>query len=273
MIRPADLPLPLLALSALLVLMPQAEARIICTVLADARSGEILLEEGDCRTRVTPASTFKIALAVMAHDAGFLKDRETPALPFVEGYPDWGGANWRQTTTPARWMAHSVVWYSQRIAHALGVERLAAYTSAFGYGNSDWSGDPGKDNALDRAWISSSLKIAPVEQVAFLGRLLRRELPARRDSVAFLETIVESRHVGEWQLHGKTGSAFPRRKDSSLDRASGWGWYVGWAKRGDTNYVFARLDQDESRQKTSAGIRTKDQFLAAWPALSGHISK
>lgn len=273
MIRFRGLPLLLLALSGLLGLTAQVEARTICTVLADARSGKILIEDGDCRTRVTPASTFKIALAVMGHDAGFLKDEATPALPFVEGYPDWGGANWRQTTTPARWMTHSVVWYSQRIAHALGVERLAAYTSAFGYGNSDWAGDPGKDNALDRAWISSSLKIAPVEQVGFLGRLLRQELPARGDSVAFLESVIERRDVGGWQVRGKTGSAFPRRKDGSLDRARGWGWFVGWATRGGETVTFARLDQDESRQQTSAGIRTRDAFLAAWPALSGRIAK
>lgn len=273
MIRRRSLPLPLLALSGLLVLMAQAEARMVCTVLADARSGNILVEDGDCRTRVTPASTFKIALAVMGHDAGFLKDETTPALPFVEGYPDWGGANWRRTTTPARWMTHSVVWYSQRIAHALGVERLAAYTSAFGYGNSDWAGDPGKDNALDRAWISSSLKIAPVEQVGFLGRLLRQELPVKNDSVAFLETIIDRRDVDGWQVRGKTGSAYPRRKDGSFDRARGWGWFVGWAARGDETVAFARLDQDESRHQTSAGIRTRDAFLAAWPALSGRATK
>ena len=41
-----------------------AEARTICTVLADAGSGAVVMEQGDCRTRVTPASTFKIALAL-----------------------------------------------------------------------------------------------------------------------------------------------------------------------------------------------------------------
>lgn len=266
--------LPVIAvLSGLPGLTAQAETRTICTVLADARSGAILVEDGDCTSRVTPASTFKVALAVMGYDAGFLKDARTPALPFVEGYPDWGGANWRQTTTPARWMAHSVVWYSQRIAHALGVARLSAYTAAFGYGNSDWTGDPGKDNALDRAWISSSLKIAPVEQVGFLGRLLRRELPVKGDSVAFLETILDRHDAEGWQIRGKTGSAYPRRKDGSFDRAKGWGWFVGWARHGDTAVVFARLDQDEDRHQTGAGIRTREAFLAAWPGLSGHAGR
>ena len=41
-----------------------AEARIICTIVADAASDDIILEKGDCDTRVTPASTFKVPLAV-----------------------------------------------------------------------------------------------------------------------------------------------------------------------------------------------------------------
>jgi beta-lactamase class D len=40
-------------------------------------------------------------------------------LAFKEGDPDWGGDNWRQPTDPTRWLKYSVVWYSQRITHAL----------------------------------------------------------------------------------------------------------------------------------------------------------
>jgi beta-lactamase class D len=50
-----------LSLLAAAVSLP-AQGRTICTVVADARDGRVLVEEGNCRTRVTPASTFKIAL-------------------------------------------------------------------------------------------------------------------------------------------------------------------------------------------------------------------
>src|SRR5690606_22189308 len=108
-----------------------AQSANVCTIVADAGSGEILIEDGDCRTRVTPASTFKIPLAVMGYDAGFLDNTQKPALPFKKGYADWGGANWTRTTTPERWMTYSVVWYSQEITRALGKKKLAAYTKAF----------------------------------------------------------------------------------------------------------------------------------------------
>lgn len=259
----------LAAVSFLALAAQPVHARTVCTVVADARSGDILLEDGDCRSRVTPASTFKVALAVMGYDAGFLNDENLPELPFRKGYADWGGRNWTQATTPQRWMAYSVVWYSQQIARALGASKLAAYASAFGYGNSDFAGDPGKDNALERAWISSSLKIAPVEQVAFLRKLFNRQLPVEASAMERAIGIIESTPVdGGWTVHGKTGSAYPRRADGAFDRARGWGWFVGWATRGDATLIFARLDQDERRHETSGGLRARAAFLDAWPDLA-----
>lgn len=247
---------------------------MICTVVADARSGSILLEDGDCRNRVTPASTFKVPLAAMGYDSGFLADARSPELPFKKGYADWGGSNWTQETTPQRWMTYSVVWYSQEITRALGIEKLKSYASAFEYGNADFAGDPGKNNALERAWISSSLKIAPVEQVAFLRKLVNRQLPIGASAMEHTMQIVESTATeGGWTVHGKTGSAYPRRADGALDRTRGWGWFVGWATRGDTSLVFARLDQDEQRHKVSGGLRAREAFLKAWPSLSRSLGK
>ena len=250
-----------------------AQAKTLCTVIADAVTGDVLTEEGDCRTRVTPASTFKIALSVMGYDSGFLIDPNTPSLPFRRGYADWGGENWRQQTTPQRWMKYSVVWFSQQIAANLGVTQLQNYAQAFGYGNADFTGDPGKNNALERAWISSSLKIAPVEQVAFLRNLLTGKLPVRPEAIKMTLSIVErSQTPGGWVVFGKTGSAYPRLPNGSFDRARGWGWFVGWAQRGKRTLVFARLAQDEQRERVSGGLRAKDALLNQWDELLEKLS-
>lgn len=148
-------------------LWARAETIIVCTAVADAATGEVLTQEGACDTRATPASTFKIAISLMAFDAGFLKDVHTPALPFRQGYADWI-PTWRSTTDPARWMAESVVWYSRLATEAIGKERFGRYVDAFDYGNRNVSGDPGRDNGLTDAWLSSSLEISPLEQLAFL---------------------------------------------------------------------------------------------------------
>ncbi|HEV7248628.1 MAG TPA: class D beta-lactamase [Shinella sp.] len=245
-----------------------AEARIICTIVADAGSDEVFLEQGDCATRVTPASTFKVPLAVMGYDSGYLEDAEEPVLPFMKGYPDWGGDAWRQPTSPKRWMEYSVVWYSQRIAEFLGYQQLRDYADAFGYGNADMAGDPGKDNGLERAWIASSLKISPREQVEFLKKLVNHELPVAADAMDRAMEIVERRDIEDgWGVQGKTGMAYPRQADGSFNYNTPWGWYVGWARRDERTVVFARLIQDEKKQEPRTSLRARDSILKELPGI------
>lgn len=245
-----------------------SEARTICTIVADAADGAIILEKGDCKTRVTPASTFKVPLAVMGYDSGFLENAEEPVLPFIQGYPDWGGDNWRQPTTPKRWMEFSVVWYSQRITEFLGYEQLRDYADAFGYGNGDMTGDPGKNNGLERSWIASSLKISPHEQVAFLSKLVNHELPVSAEAMDAAMDILERRDIADgWGVQGKTGMAYPRKPDGNFDYNRPWGWYVGWARRDERTVVFARLVQDEKKLEPRTSLRARDTILKELPAI------
>lgn len=259
--------LPLLALALGLTLGRAAAAEVVCTLVADAHTGAIIVEHGDCGSRVTPASTFKIPLAVMAFDAGILTDATAPVMQFRPGDPDWGGANWTRDTDPASWMQFSVLWYSQRIAQAMGAEELTRYARDFGYGTADFSGDPGFDNGLERAWIASSLLISPREQATFLRALVLGDLPVRPDAMRHAREIVERHEVGGWVIQGKTGTAYPRRADRSFDYARGWGWYVGWAQQDDRELVFVRLTQARQRLDGSPGNLTRDAFLQEWSDL------
>jgi beta-lactamase class D len=250
-----------------------AQAAEVCTLVAEARSGAVLLERGDCDSRVTPASTFKVPLALIGFDTGFLSDTQNPVLKPQKGDPDWGGAAWRQPTTPERWLRYSVVWYSQRITRALGADVLRDHALAYGFGNGDFTGDAGFDNGLERAWIASSLGVSPREQVAFLRGLVRETLPATPLAMALTRAAVEQRAAGGWQVKGKTGTAYPRRADRSFDYAAGWGWFVGWAQKGDRLLVFATLTKATKRQDGSPGTLTRDAFLRDWPALAERLPK
>ncbi len=241
-----------------------AEARTLCTLVADPVSRTVLLEEGDCDTRVTPASTFKLPLAVMAFETGIITSKTEPKFPFREGYADWVAA-WRQDTDPTMWMHFSNVWYSQRLTERLGIEKLTAFAQGFGYGNADFSGDPDRNNGLERSWISSSLKISPLEQAGFIAALLQGQLPVSQRAVDGAISLLESPGAADgWQLWGKTGSAYPRRADYSFDYAKGWGWYVGWAEKAGKRAVFVRLNQDEKRHDVSGGLRARDEFVQQW---------
>lgn len=254
-------------LIALLLPLSTARAGAICTVLADAESGQVLHSEGDCETRVTPASTFKVAIGLMGYDSGLLANEHSPALPFKEGYPDWI-ESWKAETDPGSWMKNSVVWYSQQITRSLGQERFRQYVEAFDYGNLDVSGDPGKDNGLTRAWLSSSLKISPLEQVAFLRALVRRQLPVSAHAFQMIDRITAVTALpGGWDVHGKTGSGAPRNADGSLNTKRSYGWFVGWARRGDVAIVFARLIQNEKKETVPPGPKARDAFLEELPTL------
>ncbi len=264
----------LLAVLATLALSHPASAQVreICAIVADG-AGRIVHERGDCDTRVTPASTFKVALAVIGYDTRTLIDAGTPVLPFREGYPDWGGEAWRRATGPTAWMHNSVVWYSREIASQIGAETITRYLARMGYGNADFSGDPGKDNALERAWISSSLKISPREQVAFLSRLNLHALPVNDWAQSRAIDLLERHAAADgWRAAGKTGSAYPRRADGSFDRAAAWGWYAGWMERGGETYAFAYLRQDEARATRSSGLRARTAWLDLWLGLADDLA-
>lgn len=241
-----------------------ASAHTVCTIVADAKSGSVLLQQGDCSTRVTPASTFKIAISLMGFDSGFLKDANTPTLSFRAGYPNWGGEAWRQPTDPSRWIKYSVVWFSQQVTQSLGMPRFAAYTKQFDYGNANVGGDARHDG-LTHAWIDSSLQISPSEQLSFLRKVVNRTLPVSAHAFDMTEAITDVAQLPNgWDIHGKTGTGFPAKADGSDDKAHGWGWFVGWARKNGKTVVFARLVQNDAEQKQgiSMGLLARDSFLS-----------
>jgi beta-lactamase class D len=255
------------------IVVSAAQARTVCTALADGKTSHILLQQGDCTDRVTAASTFKIAISLMGYDFGFLKDEHSPALPFRQGYPDWLPV-WKQTTDPTNWIKYSVVWYSQQVTQALGEARFQKYVDEFHYGNEDLSGDPGKHNGLTRAWLSSSLKISPLEEMSFLEKVVNRQLPLSQHAFDMTDRITENAVLPDgWDVHGKTGTGSPPTSDGSYDQAHAYGWFVGWATKGPRTIVFARLIQDEKEEPEGAGIRARTAFLGELPSLLDSLAQ
>jgi beta-lactamase class D/beta-lactamase class D OXA-42 len=237
-----------------------------CTLIADAATKRIVKEEGTCDTRITPASTFKIAISLMGYDAGFLKSEHEPVLKYRKGDPDWRDS-WLSDTDPQKWIQDSVVWYSQRVTAVLGMQRFQAYAHAFHIGNEDVSGDPKKHDGLKWAWIGSSLQVSPREELGFLERVVRRELPVKPIAYEMTSriTAIAGEHGG-WEIHGKTGAGFPKLADGRSDHAHGYGWFVGWASKGGRTFVFVRQMQDAEEHHSPAGLRARDAFLPALPA-------
>ncbi len=247
-----------------------AQAETLCTLVVEAQTGRVVTSQGDCASRTTPASSFKLALALMGYDAGILKDAHTPAWPFRPEYLA-SHSEWKQATDPTSWLANSVVWYSQILTPQLGMNRFRTYVENFDYGNKDISGNPGKNDGLTEAWLSSSLQISPAEEVGFVRKMLLGNLPVSKAAISATMMIVPAWTLADGLVvHGKTGTGFARAADGSLDRVHGIGWFVGWAEQGGQRFVFARLIRQGSLG--GAGFVSRDTLKADLPALlaNGH---
>jgi len=245
-----------------------AAAATVCTLAVEEGSGAVLERQGpECEVASSPASTFKIALAVIGYDSGILVDAQTPAWPYRDDYAA-PLESWRKTVDPTTWLRDSVIWYSREITGRLGMERFQHAVNALDYGNRDLSGDPGQDNGLTHAWLSSSLKISPAEQVAFLGRMLGHRLPVSIRAVERTVAALPQFTLADgWTVKGKTGSGFRVNAEGMRDLDHQFGWFVGWAWRGGRTVIFARLIKDDAWVEAPAGPRARDGLLADLPEI------
>jgi beta-lactamase class D len=234
-------------------------APLDCTLIVDADSGASVVREGSCDQRVTPASTFKIAISLMGFDSGVLRDEHTPYLPYQQGYAAWN-ASWRQGTDPARWLRESVVWYSDQVRSRLGSAAVHGYVEAFDYGNRGLSGMTGAEEPAALSELSPTLKISPIEQTVFLRKLVRRRLPVSAHAHEMTARLLKVGTLPNgWEVYGKTGTAHTRLADGSEDAI---GWFVGWASKGGRTLVFARLLEQPVRTDGYGGPLTRDAFLS-----------
>jgi beta-lactamase class D/beta-lactamase class D OXA-1 len=213
------------------------ENRSGCFIVYDVQQAKRVFEYNAprCKQAVSPTTTFPIPLSLMAFDQRLI----TQSTLFK-----WNGANqdlpsWDKDQTPYSWLKHSAIWVSQELAQRLGLATIQRYLGQFHYGNQDFSGDPGKNNGLTNAWLSSSLKISADQQLEFLLALYYNQLPVSREALLntkqnlYLETSKR-----DWMLFGKTGSGYasPRTGDSFKDRPEGW--FVGYIEKPGQAYIF-----------------------------------
>lgn len=193
--------------------------------------------------RFVPASTFKIPNTLIGLETGVIPDASF-TLP-------WDGqeraiAAWNQDHDLRGAIQESVVWWYQELARRVGHERMRELVRGMRFGNADI----GDDDAIDRFWLEGPLAISPREQIEFLSRLTRGELPVSARSVAILREVISSEARGEVVVRWKTGT-------HQIEDGSGHAWLVGWIEDGgETSAHFALIllagDNDELASHMSA---------------------
>ncbi|QZD61132.1 BPU family class D beta-lactamase [Bacillus pumilus] len=170
------------------------------------------------KERFAPQSTFKVANSLIGLQTGAVRDE------YHIKY--WDGVkreidNWNRDHTLGSGMRDSVVWYYQAMARDIGEERMNHWVKAIHYGNKDISG------GIDQFWLSSTLRISPIEQVRFLKQLYEETLPFDLKNMRTVKRMMVQEEEKHATLYGKTGSG------------SDIGWYVGFIKHEHKTYIFA----------------------------------
>jgi beta-lactamase class D len=192
-------------------------------VLYDVNSNRyIRYNPEQCTERFLPASTFKIMNSLIGLETGVILD---------ENYViKWNGTkydipSWNQDHTLKTAIQNSVVWYYQELARRVGKEKMQQYVDAANYGNKDIS------NQIDTFWLEGGLRISAEEQIGFLKRLYKSELPFSQRSMNIVKEILTLEKTETYRLSGKTGSV--QRVTPHV------GWFVGYLEAKGNVYIFA----------------------------------
>jgi beta-lactamase class D len=190
-----------------------------CFILYDLTTNKQVVKynEKHCAERFSPASSFKIAIAIMVFDQKILKDENSIIK--------WDGVNrslvtWNQDQTAKTWLEYSTVWVSQKFTSQIGTSRIKKYLADFNYGNQDISG------GITQFWLSSTLTISANEQLEFLKLFWSDKLPVTREAMELTKRSLHTEKSEDGNvITGKTGSAVLDGKNNPNSRRVGW--FVG----------------------------------------------
>lgn len=204
-------------------------------VLYNLKQDQYLVYNSErANTRFLPASTFKIFNALVALEVGAVED-ENQVLP-------WDGLQrevpeWNKNHTLRTAFKDSVIWFYQAMARRIGQERMQRYINLTNYGNQDISG------GIDQFWLQGGLRISAKEQIDFLVKLYRNQLPFSQKTIDTVKDISINEQTPNYVLRGKTGWLW--------EASPQMGWYVGYLERNSDVYFFAMnidMPRPEDRQ-------------------------
>lgn len=173
------------------------------------------------KKRFTPESTFKVPHALIGLEEKAVEDEYDVKR--------WDGTvreidEWNKDHTLGSGMRHSVIWYYQAMARDIGKKKMQYHLNQMKYGNQDISGE------IDEFWLDSSLQISAQEQIAFMEKLVKEQLPFHKQTMKTVKRIMIEDEQDHYTIHGKTGT---RLSDLGL------GWYIGFVETKKDTWVFA----------------------------------
>ena len=168
--------------AALLVALASAAARFDaatppheCAIIqALDGSAPLVSDAAECTRKSAPASTFKVPHALIALETGVVTD---PLATVPWDGTRFANEAWNRPHSLDSAMKWSALWFYQRTAGLIGRERMQAWLRRIGYGSDSYSGDQ------TAFWLNGDLEISPMEQLDFMSRLVRYQVPVERRNI------------------------------------------------------------------------------------------
>jgi beta-lactamase class D len=178
-------------------------------------------------TAFLPASTFKVLNSLIALETGVISD-ELAILT-------WDGVErkipaWNRDLNMREAIKLSAIWFYQVLARRVGHDRMQQWVSQVGYGNQKI----GSRHDIDQFWLRGELRITPQEQIQFLRRFYKNDLPFSERSLSIVKDIMIMEKTPDYTITGKTGWV-----GVADDVTPKIGWYVGYVEKGKDVYFFA----------------------------------
>lgn len=178
-------------------------------------------------TAFLPASTFKILNSLISLETGVISD-EIAVLT-------WDGISrkipvWNRDLNMREAIKLSAIWFYQVLARKVGHDRMQQWVTQVGYGNQQIGGS----DDIDKFWLQGDLRITPQEQIQFLRRLYKNDLPFSERSISIVKDIMIMEKTPDYTITGKTG--WVGVADDVIPKI---GWYVGYVEKAENVYFFA----------------------------------
>lgn len=182
--------------------------------------------------QIAPYSTFKIINSLMGLDQSVVTSAESKLG--YDGKIHWR-EEWNKDITFKEAFKESCVWYYEKIMDSLDKEYVQKTLKDLNYGNSDLSA--WNENGHNTFWVSSSLKISPLEQVKVLETIFEGKSSFEPKDIDLVKDFMLVESNTDYSVYGKTGSA----KDTNS-------WFTGFIEKDNKRTYFAVRIADKSQK-------------------------
>ncbi len=185
----------------------------------DSRDGQYYSNDFNrCAKSWLPASTFKIVNTMIGLETGELKNKHD--LFAWDSIPRRMDAWNRDLRLIEAYQVSCVPCY-QQLARRIGPERMNAWLDSIDYPGMDVNSE-----TIDTFWLEGESRISSLQQLDFVHRLLKQELPLSDHTYKQLREIMLLGESNGLRLSGKTGWSI--RDEFNI------GWFVGMVEGPDS---------------------------------------